>query len=473
MLWACVYLPYLALDGALRHRSGNKPLALVGGGVLLDVNDTARAAGLRPGQTLNAAHALLADFEVVEHDPAADRRRLKFLAAWAYRYSGDVALLDDSVVLEVGRSLALFGPWRRLQARIRQDLNALGFRHAIALAPTARAAHVLAGWQDGLEVDDPAVLRSALAVVPVERTHLPGNAGERLAGMGLRTLGQVISLPRAALVRRFGKALTVWLDTLLGDQPDPLTPYRPPDRFDQRLEFDHGIESQEALGFPLRRLVGDLSVFLSGRDGGVQRFEIGLEHEHCTATTVAIGLRSAERDAGILFELAREYMARQQLPEAACAMRLCARELPQFVPACRDLFDSKPAEAVSLEHLLERLRARLGEGSVYRLHATVDPRPERAQRREPAHGRAGSVPPACARAAHGPARPTWLLQRPIRLRGPSPHVLAGPERLETGWWDGGDIRRDYYVVETSQGQRAWVFCAPGEPGCWMLHGWFA
>jgi protein ImuB len=59
------------------------------------------------------------------------------------------------------------------------------------------------------------------------------------------------------------------------------------------------------------------------------------------------------------------------------------------------------------------------------------------------------------------------------LRGPSPQVLAGPERIETGWWDGGDIRRDYYVVRTSQGQCAWVFCAPGEQGNWMLHGWFA
>jgi protein ImuB len=51
--------------------------------------------------------------------------------------------------------------------------------------------------------------------------------------------------------------------------------------------------------------------------------------------------------------------------------------------------------------------------------------------------------------------------------------VAGPERIETGWWDGGDIRRDYYVVRTSQGQCAWVYCAPGEQGSWMLHGWFA
>ncbi|MCW8809180.1 MAG: DNA polymerase Y family protein, partial [Rhodanobacter sp.] len=131
----------------------------------------------------------------------------------------------------------------------------------------------------------------------------------------------------------------------------------------------------------------------------------------------------------------------------------------------RDLFDTRPAHAVPLEQLRERLRARLGERCLQRLRRTVDPRPEFAQ--TAVDGAEGSV------AADAPPRPTWLLDPPIPLRDPAPILLAGPERLETGWWDGGDLRRDYYVVRTSQGQHAWVFCPPGEPGRWMLHGWFA
>ena len=70
-------------------------------------------------------------------------------------------------------------------------------------------------------------------------------------------------------------------------------------------------------------------------------------------------------------------------------------------------------------------------------------------------------------------RPGWLLPRPIPLRDPS-RVLAGPERIESGWWDGGEVRRDYYLVETRGGQRAWAFRAAGEQdGPFMLHGWFA
>lgn len=72
-----------------------------------------------------------------------------------------------------------------------------------------------------------------------------------------------------------------------------------------------------------------------------------------------------------------------------------------------------------------------------------------------------------------PPRPAWLLPQPVPLRDPAPRILAGPERLETGWWDGDDARRDYYVLETSRGQRAWAFTPVGETGHWMLHGWFA
>ena len=144
-------------------------------------------------------------------------------------------------------------------------------------------------------------------------------------------------------------------------------------------------------------------------------------------------------------------------------MRRVARDLPDFVPAGRDLFYERPANALPIEQLRERLRARLGDRAVYRLGGTTDPRPERAQ----------AVADEGAGYEESRLRPTWLLDRPIPLRGPAPRILAGPERLETGWWDGAEACRDYYVIETSLGQHAWAFCQPGEQGGWMLQGWFA
>jgi protein ImuB len=72
-----------------------------------------------------------------------------------------------------------------------------------------------------------------------------------------------------------------------------------------------------------------------------------------------------------------------------------------------------------------------------------------------------------------PPRPAWLLARPIPLRERVARIIAGPERIESGWWDGADMRRDYYVIETASCQRAWAFRPAGEDGPFMLQGWFA
>ncbi|WP_119718146.1 Y-family DNA polymerase [Cognatilysobacter tabacisoli] len=474
MLWACIALPQLALDAVQRRLPDpTRALALVGGPAHLRhlhaVNAAAEAMGLAPGMRLSAAQALCAQAQLVEHDESAEARWQRFLAAWAYRHSSLVsAQWSGAIVLEARASFRLFGPWPRFAARLREELQALGFTHRLALAPTPRAARVLAGLRDGLAVGSGPALALMLDRVPTRRAALPDDAGERLHAVGARTLAAVRALPRDGLRRRFGAALLEHLDRLYGEADDPLAYYLPPDHFDARVELGYEVESHQALLFPLRRLVNDLAVYLSGRDGGVQRFALRLEHAH-GHTEVPVGLLAAERDAALLFEIARNRLEQASIGAPVVGLRLLARELPPFVPAERDLFDARPAQAVPWPQLRERLRARLGDESVYRIAADGDPRPERAWRRAGPDDDALCAVPAPRR----PPRPAWLLPRPVPLRDPDLRIVSGPERLESGWWDGADARRDYYVLETSQGQRAWAFAAPGEQCGWMLHGWFA
>ncbi|HEV2682750.1 MAG TPA: DNA polymerase Y family protein [Rhodanobacter sp.] len=467
MLWACINLPSLALDGILRRRPTEGPLVLVDGPInartIVSANETARAAGLYVGQRLSAAQALLSNFEAIPYDRESVDRWHRFLAAVAYRYSSEVSLLPHAIVLEVSKSMGLFGPWPRLEFLLRADFTDLGFRHRMAAAPTAHAAHVLTTVSDGQAVLSSDTLRNALQRVPIAKSRLPANAIAALPSMGIRTLGQVLALPRDGLRRRFGAELLASLDRLTGDLPSGLALYRPPDIFDLRIELLHEVENQSALIFPVRRMVDDLAAYLAGRDGGVQRFLLRLKHREGRFTDVPVGLLASERDGAMLFEFARGRLEHVTLPEPVLALRLIARDLPAFVPAGRDLFDEQPANALPIEQVRERLRARLGDGAVYRLGSTQDPRPERSQR-EATHDEVPIEPHP---------RPTWLLPRPLPLRGGEPIILAGPERVETGWWDGGEVCRDYYVIETSLGQEAWAFCAPDEQTGWMIHGWFA
>ncbi len=471
MLWVCILLPQLAMDGVLRSRAdAESPLALLSGTpqrrVLQAVNPAARALGLKPGQSLIAAQALTHAFATAEYDLASIERWQQFLAAWAYGYSSQVSLhYPRCLLLEVQSSLGLFGPWPRLEIRLREELNTLGFQHRITLAPNPAAARVLANAHDGLAVMDTETLPGVLAALPVERIGVPREVATALARMGLRTLKQILEMPRHGLAQRFPTGALKHIDTLLGHQPLALDFHRPPDVFEARLELNFEVESHQALLFPLRRLTADLAAYLAGRDSGVQRFALHLEHRNLADSQVPVGLLSAERDPAMLFELSRGRLENLQLPAPVLAIRLIARELPAFTPKHRELFDERPHQSLPWEQLRERLRARLGDDAVQGLGARYDHRPECAWRSQHADRNEPSFSPA--------PRPSWLLAESKPLHEASLRILAGPERIESGWWDGSDVRRDYYLVETRAGQRGWAFRSITDGGPLLLHGWFA
>ncbi len=480
MLWAALLLPRLGLDALARgapaaderlrdtvliSRDQARPL-------IVDAMPAVRAAGVRSGQTLAAAQALCPQLKTAVHDPAQEQKLRELLAGWAYGYSSHVSLREaDAILIEIGGSLGLFGPWPRLEQRWRAELNDLGITHRLAVAPTALGALALARAQDGVLVGNLATLRQALDALPLAHAGLDALAVEALHGMGLQRLREAYALPRASLIRRFGAAFADQLERLCGAASDPLPLYRPPDRFHARMEFDHEIETSEALRFPLRRLIGDLCAFLTSRDGGVQQLELVLEHDpmqfkQLAPTRIAIGLQSPQRDARSVLELCVLRLQASAVPAPVRALAVQAANLPPFVPLARDLFDEARGAQLDWPQLADRLRSRLGAEAVYALAVSDDPRPEHAWRKRAV----GSNPAPMRRLG---SRPNWLLRRPLPLRGEPRRILAGPERIEAGWWDGGDLRRDYYVIETREGQRAWAFRGIGGEAPWLLHGWFA
>jgi protein ImuB len=479
MLWACILFPELALDAVLRrHATPDQPLALLYGKaprqMLYALNHAAARAGLQRGQALSTAQLYCPELIVVDYDLQATLRVKQFLAAWAYRYSSQVSVVfSGAIVLEVQHSFSALGQWPLLQAQLRAELQKLGFQHRIALAPNASAAWVLAGHEDGLALLSAHGVRQALASVPITHARLPQATASALAQMGLNTLGKVLALPRAALGQRYGAEVLTHLDRLLGQAPEVLPLYRPQDVFDATIELQCEVSSSQALLFPLRRLTADLAAYLLGRDGGVQRFVLHLAHADQADSQINIGLLSAVRDATQLFELSKERLERLSLPAPVRALRLLAKDLPAFVPAAQSLFDDRAQQTLSWQQLRERLRARLGEAALYGLSATQDHRPEQSWKRADAAVSAAVSSHALRTLPALSTRPTWLLARPIPLRDHALRLLAGPERIESGWWDGGDVQRDYYVIETHLGQHAWAFCAPGTVGPFMLHGWFA
>ncbi|WP_110685579.1 Y-family DNA polymerase [Salinicola aestuarinus] len=479
MRWVCLLLPRLALEGALRERRDPaSPFALTEGRaprqIVRAANAAARALGVKPGQALGVAESLCLGAERggegVEKglasdavDPETTNRWRRHLADWAYGYSSQVSLhYPHALVFEVESSLNLFGPWPRLEARLRAELEALGFTHRLVIAPNPAAAWALVNAHDALAVDSPG-LEAALGALPLGRAGLDAHSLKTLKRSGFRRLGELFALPRSALSRRFGGALLRHLGELRGEWPLALESYCPAHGFSRGFEFDTPVQATAGLAFPLKRLLQTLAVFLRGQDAGVTRFRLALTLEDRSTQHVEVGLLAVQRDPETLLELTRGHLERVRLDGPVSALTLTAAELTPYAPVRRELLDGPAQQSQAWAALRQRLVARLGEASLKSLVEHREHRPEAAV--------LGGAGPEGVATPERRARPGWLLPAPTRCDSEIAELLAGPERIESGWWDGNDVRRDYYLVAWHDGRRAWVWSDPAGAG-WYLHGWF-
>ncbi len=385
--------------------------------------------------------------------PEAARAALEAVAAWMGRYTPRLSLEPpQGIAAEVGASLRLYGGAGHLARELRAGLEALGFEAHLAFAPTARAAlWRAAGGGAPLEALPPRVL----GLDPAQL--------ELLADLGIGTLGALMRLPREGVARRFGQHLADELDRALGRLPEARRLYVPPSRFEARLELAAPVHEAAAVLFAARRLLVQLEGFLAARASGVRRFALGLAHAKRAATVVEVRLAAPARDAEHFARLLRERLERTLLPAPAEAVRVAAQDLEPLAARTGALFAGAEEAAEDWQRLVERLQARLGADAVHGLALAAEHRPERAWRSLAP----GTKASACL--AGNPARPLWLLDPPRPLAEGGFELLAGPERIETGWWDGAEVRRDYFVARAGA-SLLWIY---RDAQGWRLHGFFA
>lgn len=501
MLWFAVHLPWLSLEAHLATLSAEqrlRPVALLADHQVQAVNAVAARAGVQPGLKRATALALAADLLCGQADPSRDTQALQAVVHAALAFTPAVTVDGHTVLLEVAGSLRYFGGADALLARLRQALAPLGHRLQVAGAPTALGAALLARWRDDLS-DGPhrtrlAALQGLLDEAPAWLLGPGREHWEALQGMGLQRLADLRRLPRAGLARRFGEGLLDDLDRARGTRPDPRVWLTAPGRFRGRLELAMRADHAEQVLHGAALLLAQLLAWAQARQSRVCAFTLCLQHESRhradtptpPATELRIELAEPSAELGHLQLLLRERLARLPLAAPTLELQLRCHEVVQQAAPNAELFPTRQSDQDGLVRLLERLRARLGDDQVLRLQTVADHRPERACLLLPALHAA----PAQAAAAPGPGwplvHPVWLLPLPQPLaerramplfEGRPLLLLAGPERIETGWWDTGLATRDYFIAQTADGSLVWVYRArlpvtdAAEP-LWFLQGRF-
>lgn len=514
MLWIALHLPLLSLESfaaTLPPAAGRQPLALTDAHAILAVNAPARALGVKTGFKRATALALAPQLTLGLADPVRDAQALTAVAHAALAFTpmvviqpaGDAASADGAphtVLLEVAASLRYFGGLQALQQRLIDALAPLGHRLNVVSASTALGAALLARVHANLHCADIEATGHALARAPVWLLG-PGRAHwEALQGMGLHTIDDLKRVPRDGLARRFGPVVLDELDRATGARPDPRQPIVLPPAFESRLELFARADTTEQLMHGAAVLLARLVAWLSAQHAFVRRFTFAMEHEQRSrhdapgsgTTSLEVALAEPSRDSAHLLVLLRERLTQLQLPAPTLDLALHAHDIARRAPPNTELFPTPASEQEGLTRLIERLQARLGREQVQRLVPVQDHRPERATawrtadaQMRPARARSGV---ACGNEAAGAARlvrPVWLFQQPEPLHerevaggelgpwceGQPLHLLSGPERIESGWWDFDAVERDYYIAQLPDGALVWVF-RERVPGVGANLNWF-
>jgi protein ImuB len=515
MLWTCLHFPDLPLRifaraemreiAAVVSTASHRPDVLV-------ANDTAQKRGIVSGMSIAAALGLDSEIAIHLRDECAEAAALKNIALWAGQWTSTIAIEPPAnVLLEISGCLNYFGGLSTLLGRIDAGLAAIGFPAIVATAPTAPAASLLARAGRAITIEEggeiePALagraiakgadIDSALAALPVGLLDGADEVMDTLWGIGVRTVGDVLALPRDGFARRFGASLLDQIDRARGILPDARARFVAPERYHGQLELPSPVEETEALLFAVRRLVVELAGFLHGRGAGVTRMRFDLVHEDVPPTSIVIGL-AATRQIEHMQNVLRERLSRLQLPDRVEAIRLASEETAPLAGKEGELFRGSGKNGEAGTQLVERLRARLGENAVHALALHADHRPEHAQAMAQGTQASAQATQASARATQAsargslaaastgrdarstsrvfPVRPLWLFVEPRPL-GAEPasaelKLLSGPERIESGWWDGNEIGRDYFVGRDAQGAEVWLYRDRG--GQWFVQGVFA
>jgi protein ImuB len=415
------------------------------------------------------------------------------------------------VTLDLDGLARLFGDARTIASELRRTAADRGLQVRVAIAGTRTAARLLARHRPGLSIVDSGGDAEALASLPIEllgevavrgRGSVCGSGSVRGSGSldplaasvrsggsldppvsdaatelcatfrrwGLRTLGDVAALRPEDVAARLGQAGVEWQRLARGEDPMPLVPAVPEERFEQALDLEWPIEGLEPLSFVLGRLMEPLSAHLERRDRGAAVLHVRLHLVSKTIHERSLQLPTPMRDARTLRTLA--LLDLESHPPTAAIDRVVVAVDPTPARVLQYSLLTRPLPSPEqVSTLMARLTALMGEGRCGS-PATVDswrpgafgmspfnPAPEASApgRTRPASqvgqvGRVGQIGQAAeapapvvvalrrfrfavpARVQTDQGRPVSLMIDRRGLSGGRIELCAGPWRTAGQWW---------------------------------------
>jgi protein ImuB len=504
-----LWLPRLPTDRLIRKRGSpfSAPLIVSGkcGNALhvhaLDAR--AQAMGLHKGQPLANARAMVQPLAILPADEKADAALLEAIADWCDRFTPFVSLdAPDGLLLDITGAAHLFGGEAAMLTQVTQKIAAQGFVVRGAIAGTSLAARALARYASK-SIVAPGGEAAAIAPLPIAALDCGDKALRALRHAGLKTISQVAERLHSELSERLGTSFTTRLRTLQGAEEMPLVPRRALPDLMAEQSFAEPVVTEDAIAASLLSLAQSLGEIMERQGRGVRVLDAAFFRADGKVTRIAVRTGEALRDAAVMLRLLRQKLDALADPLdpgfGFDLIRLEAVMAEETQPVTVS-FDSQENAARQIAFLVDRLSARFGEARVQRFVPQDTHIPEAAGVAVPAQDREfDSAWPVrrgmdVTNGSGPPRRPLRLLEKPEEIMATAgtpddpPRQFRwrralflvaraeGPERIAMEWWRRDGLTRDYFRVETRDGQRFWLYrdgLYEGFARRWYMQGVFA
>lgn len=466
------------------------------------LNASAQRLGLHQGQPLANARAMVQPLAIVAADEKADAALLESIADWCDRFTPLVALdAPYGLYLDITGAAHLFGGEAAMLTTVTQSIARQGFTVRAAIAGTSLAAHALARYAPGVIVP-PGREAQAIAPLPIAALDCGDKALRALRHAGLKTIGSVAERLHSELSERLGKTFVTRLRILQGAEEQPLQPRRPLPDLMAEQRFAEPVVSQDVITASLRGLAQHLSAILDREGQGVRLLEAAFFRADGKLQRIAIKTGEALRDVDVMLRLLRQKLDALADPLdpgfGFDLIRLEALLAEETKPATIS-FDTNENARRQIGFLIDRLSVRFGDTRVQRFVAQDTHIPEASGMAVPAQDSDFTQQNWALKRQAGdpPRRPLRLLGKPEEISVPASEYpdgppkrfrwrsaqfdvtrAEGPERIAMEWWGSAGLTRDYFRVETEDGQRFWLYRdglyrQNGLQQRWYLQGLFA
>ncbi len=472
---------------------------------VLMANFSAKNKGLTMGMPLATVQALCQEVNLLDRDLKRETLTLQTLAYSCYNFTPTVVLCPPaSLLLEIGGCLKLFKGLQRLLKKVREAITDQGHDYRLGLAATPKAATLLSrtgmnpmaffNSTDGT-LNNTEVFKQYLHAAPLTLLDCSNKLKDKFRATGFYCLGDLLRLSGAALGKRYGEGFLAYLKQLTGEYTDPQQSFKLPPKFENSLEFDYGITSTEGLAFPIKRLLITLTGYLHGRQLHCNqiRWNMGLsptKQGSNNSSEFILNFSQPHNSLEHFLSMSRLKLDNQVFQTPVESLTLQAEHLYQAQPENTDLFASQasgcrlagyPENDKHLTMLLDKIRTRLGENSVYGLELADSHIPEQAGQYLPLNSiKNNKAPILNTNIDHDSTskRPLWLWQEPspIQIKNQNLYwrgkleLFQGPERIEGNWWQQA-ICRDYFIASHNSGALYWIY-RDRLNDKWFIHGAF-